>query len=176
MFQQPESVKKFHRIYLTTILMLVIALITLLTMAFKPMHGVRPIKPEPLIVPLMNNVVHNVGVDFETEEPIVIDALTGRKISPCRQLDGSDYKKSEKKPETICTTQVKIGPDGDYQLFDAKTHKRIKSRTVKAVFVLWEGSSCNTTYAGGHQYETCQSLDAKCRVLKMRGISHPACN
>ena len=164
MFQQPESVKRLHKIYLSTILMLLLALIILLTMAFKPMDGKRP-EPGPLLVPLLNHAVQAVGVNFKNGQPIVVDSFTGEKISPCLQLNDKKIGKRDQKSETTCKTVLKLGPDGEYQLFDAETHERIKSRAVKVVYVLWEGSECNTTFAGGSQFESCQNRDAICRKL-----------
>lgn len=176
MFEQTEDAKRFHKIYLGTIFGLVIALISLLAIIFGSRAGQNQ-KPGPLLVPLLNNVVQNVGVDFISGEPVVIDSLTGEKINPCGELANVRIRTSNQnnqKLETTCKTELKLMPDGDYQLFDAETQKRIPSRIIKVVFALWEGSFCVTSAAGGDQYEICIDEDELCKMIKAQNGKVPA--
>ncbi len=170
MYQNAESMKKFHIIYMGIIFVLFIVLAILIAMVFGSGAGQNK-KPGPIIVSLQKDAVHNVGVNFENGKPIVIDALTGEEIAPCGPSQRHDSDNNNQKSETTCKTELKL-VNGVYQLIDVKTQKVIPSRIIEAVFVLWEGSTCNTTYAGGYQFETCQSKEAKCQVLPWL----PGCN
>lgn len=179
MFEQTEDTKKLHKIYLCIIFVLMIVLIFLLTMTFgskavetqTPVsRAAEPQKPLPPLEPLLNNVVQSIGINFESGQPIVIDSLTGKKIEPCRQADIKNTGENEQKSGTTCKTELKRISDGVYQLFDVETHKLIPSRIIKATFVLWEDSFHNTSFVEGGQYESGQTLEEKCKMLKQLGI------
>lgn len=175
MFDKTESTKTFHKIYLGIITSLVIAVVILLTMTQPFGAGTgQEVEPVPLLLPLLNNVVQNVGVDFESGQPIVIDSLTGREITPCRQSDVHPPGENDQNSDTTCKTELRRSGRG-YQLFDVETQRPIQSRIVEVVLVLWEGSSCNTTFAGGFQYETCHNIEDICMVLQMLGQNGSDC-
>ncbi|OAI07523.1 hypothetical protein [Methylomonas methanica] len=118
------------------------------------------------------------GINFKTNQSVVIDALTGKEVKPCTKAPtpgkegaSKDTRQSNQKTGPItgdCQSQIlsvdeavlnamKITGPVDGVIL--KNNKEVKAKFFVSVKAVFEGSYCNTYYVNGDQYEICYSQE-----------------
>lgn len=90
-------------------------------------------------------IVHEYGADGSIH---MLNAKTGEEIVSCEERKEKGLKE--------CLTEVKIGEDGKPMLVSKSTNEKKETiKVIEGTSFLWHGSSCDTTWVNGRQYETC---------------------
>lgn len=151
----------------------------------------------PIPTQLTRNVVHSIGVgiklDTDKKKPksvnlislmkydtgikkhelVVVNSLTGEEVKPCQKksvlntTEGAEnYSHNSSRQE--CKTKFEKNDKGEYELRYLENNKLIeKAKTIEIVIATFEGSVCNTSMGGGHQFESCLTCEATAKALML---------
>ncbi|WP_026600395.1 hypothetical protein [Methylomonas sp. 11b] len=118
------------------------------------------------------------GINFKTNQSVVIDALTGKEVKPCTKTptpgkEGASKDTRQSNPKTgpvtgDCQSQIlsvdeavlnamKITGPVDGVIL--KNNKEVKAKFFVSVKAVFEGSYCNTFFLNGDQYEVCYTQE-----------------
>jgi len=99
------------------------------------------------------------GINFKTEEPVLLSSITGKSISPCAQIT------NHRGPRRISCDVKAIPPNEAVQRALENTKpipgeiivngKKVPATYIVNVMALYKGSMCMTHYIGGRQYKFC---------------------
>ncbi|OQW78049.1 MAG: hypothetical protein BVN35_04740 [Proteobacteria bacterium ST_bin11] len=115
------------------------------------------------------------GINFKTNQSVVIDSLTGKEVKPCTKSptpgkDGATSKDARQGNQATganngdCETQILSVDEAVMNAMEItgpvdgvilKNNKEVKAKFFVSVKAVFEGSYCNTFYLSGYQYEVC---------------------
>ncbi|MCQ8117303.1 hypothetical protein [Methylomonas rosea] len=123
----------------------------------------KPIKQNSSVPTLVKQTaILAEGINFKTNQFVVVDSLTGKEVKPCIQ------SAADKAGGQACDTRIgsvdeavlnalKIDKPIDGVI--VKNNKEIRAKFFVSVKAVFEGSFCNTFFLNGQQYETCYTQE-----------------
>ncbi|OAI05263.1 hypothetical protein A1353_11850 [Methylomonas methanica] len=123
----------------------------------------KPVKQNPSVPTLLKqNAILAEGINFKTNQFVVVDSVTGKEVKPCI------LPKTDKAGGQTCDTRIanvdeavlnalKIDKPIDGVI--VKNNKEIKAKFFVSVKAVFEGSYCNTFFLNGEQYEFCYTQE-----------------